>query len=99
MPVFPHVTMAKRAKCMIFLSFLNFNFICELVLYFKSFLRIWHNQVKSCRSNRLKFSRIPVQAIPDLLTSPNFYRPWTGGLESEPLVCFSDATPSRVAFV
>ena len=108
------LTKAKRAKCMLFLSILNkinsisvrllywflgfFNFICELVPYFKSFLWIWHNQLKSSKSNRLKFSRISVQAIWDLPTSPSFYRSWAGCLESEPLVCFSDATPSRVAF-
>ena len=83
------LTKAKRAKCMLFLSVLNkihsfsvglsyrflgfFNFICELVPYLKSFLWIWHNQLKSCKSSRLKFSRIPVQAIWDLLTSLSFY--------------------------
>ena len=40
-----------------------------------------------------------MQAIWDLLTSPSSYRSWAGGLESEPLVCFSDATPSGFPFV
>ena len=112
-----NLTVAKRAKCMLCLYFLDkinsisvrlfhrllgfFNFIFELVPCFKSFLRIWYNHLKSFKSSRLKFSPVPVQTTirRDLLTSPNFYRTWAGGLESKPLVCFSDATPSRVAFV
>ena len=109
------LTEAKREKSLLFLSvfdkinsisfhFLHrlegfFNFIFELVPYFKSFLHIWFNQLKSCKSSRLKFSRVPVQAIRDLLSTPNFYRSWIGGYEIKPLACFSDATPSRVAFV
>ena len=82
------LTEAKRAKSLLFLSVLDkINFISvhllgrligffnfELVPYFKSFLRIWFNQLKSCKSSRLKFSHVPVQAIRDLLSSPNFYR-------------------------
>ena len=76
-----------------------YNFLCELVPYFRSFFRVWYSQLRICRSGRLYFSRLPLLAIRDLLTSPNFAKLWAGDLAEYPLICCSDATPAKVAFV
>ena len=76
-----------------------YNFLCELVLYFSSFFPVWYNQLRICRSSRLYFSCLPLIAIRDLLTSPNFARFWAGDLAEHPLACCSDATPLKVSFV
>ena len=66
---------------------------------FKSFSRTWHNQLKTCKTSLVCFSRILLQALRDFLSSAASCRPRKGILYSKPLTNFSNATSHRAAFV
>ena len=63
-----------------------FNFVFELVPFFKPYIRPWYNQLKIHKFAHIRFSR----AVRDFLLCSAGSGPWQGVLLSTYLVSFSD---------
>ena len=79
------------------LGFLNFIF--SIVPLARSFVRVWYDQLRlhTSHSTRIFFDRSPLDPLWEIIFAKTFVFPWRSGVPKQPLPCFVDATPLRVA--
>ena len=76
-----------------------FNSIFSIVLLARSFVRVWYDQLRlhTSHSTRIFFDRSPLGPLWEIIFAKTFVFPWRSGVPKQPLPCFVDATPLRVA--
>ena len=76
-----------------------FNFIFSIVPLARSFVRVWYDQLRlhTSHSSRIFFDRSPLGPLWEIIFAKTFVFPWRSGVPKQPLPCFVDATPLRVA--
>ena len=76
-----------------------FNFIFLIVPLARSFIRVWYDQLRlhMSDSSRIFFDRSPLGPLWEIIFGKSFVFPWLSEVHKQPLPCFFDATPLRVA--